>query len=121
MKLIALLLFSFTVRAGYLPKSKFCKDTTGVTSYSKKAPCEVAYSEVCLEIPKDYNPDVCKVVGNNIDIDEEKEATHLAQEQVKKDKKVADDILMETIKAKLLDGSAKLEDIVNYIKIKEGL
>lgn len=44
-----------------------------------------------------------------------------AEVQAKKDKKNADDLSIEAIKVKLLDGSYKLEDIVNYIIIKEGI
>lgn len=44
-----------------------------------------------------------------------------AQVQAKKDKKDADGATIETIRTKLGDGSAKLDDIIEYLKIKEGL
>ncbi len=44
-----------------------------------------------------------------------------AEVNVKKAKKDADGITIESIKAKLLDGSAKLEDLIEYLRIKEGL
>ena len=42
----------------------------------------------------------------------------LATEKAKKEKDVTD---LEGIKSKILDGSAKLDDVIEYIKIKEGL
>lgn len=42
----------------------------------------------------------------------------LATEKAKKEKDVTD---LEGIKSKILDGSAKLDDFIEYIKIKEGL
>ena len=41
--------------------------------------------------------------------------------KTKKDKKDTDNLSLENIRAKLLDGSAKLDDLIQYVKMKEGL
>lgn len=50
MKILILLLISFTASASYLPKSKVGQDTDGLTIYSKKNKCEKEYSETCIKI-----------------------------------------------------------------------
>lgn len=55
---------------------------------------------------------------SNFSVQLEDISAELAAEKAKKDKDAAD---MDSIKAKILDGSAKLKDVIQYIKIKEGL
>lgn len=50
MKLLTILLISFTASASYLPKSKIGFGTDGIKIHSKKENCETEYSESCISI-----------------------------------------------------------------------
>lgn len=54
----------------------------------------------------------------NFSVQLEDISAELAAKEAKKNKDATD---MASIKAKILDGSAKLGDVIQYIKIKEGL
>lgn len=102
MRLIIFLLISVSVFAEYRV-SEFDNYCGGGCDFKDKESCEAWIAKAHPTKSKDLCVDVT------------------AEYDQKKIKKDADELTLTSIRAKLSDGSAKLEDLVEYLKIREGL